>query len=118
MSDVRSIEPPAIFAEIDAQPPLMRQRAAAIYLGKEVCWSLKFRNATEFSPGQAHLMFGFGNEIVRMVTGEISLATHPGLVTARVGENLLVRGHLRRIDNMTIELDISDIVLSSNLEAA
>lgn len=117
MSDMRSIEPAGIFAEIDAQPPLMRQQTAAAYFGREICWSLMFANATEPYQGQARLMFRFNPDSVRMVVGDIVLSTYPSMMGARDGESVLVRGRVRKIDNLCIELEIQDLVLSRTLEA-
>lgn len=101
---------------MDAQPPLMRQQAAAVYLGREVCWSLRFSNATEPSQGQTRLIFRFDSHSVRMVVGDIALSSYPSMMSARVNENMLVRGRVRKIDNLCIELEIHDLVLSRTLQ--
>ena len=118
MSEDRSIEPAAIFAEMDAQPPLMRPQAVAVYLGREVCWSLRFANATEPSQGQTRLIFRFSSHSIRMVVGDVTLSAYPSMTGTRVNENVLVRGRVRKIDNLCIELEIHDLVLSRTLQAA
>ena len=117
MSEVGSIEPTGIFAEMDAQPPLMRQQAAAAYLGKEVCWSLIFSNATQHG-GQARLIFRFDPQSVRMVVGGVLLSSYPSLMRAHAGENALVRGRIRKIDDLSIELEIQELILAHSTEVA
>ena len=118
MSELESVEPAEIFAEMDAQPPLVRQQAAAIYLDREVCWSLRFANATEPNQGQAHLIFRFDPYDIRMVVGDILLSEYPSMMGARVEENVLVRGRIRKIDNLCIKLEIHDLVLPRTAESA
>jgi hypothetical protein len=97
---------------MDAQPPLMRQQAAAVYLGKDVCWSLRFGNAMQISPGRAQLIFRFDPRSIRMVVGDVVLAAYPSLVRTRVGENILVRGRVQEIDDLRITLEIRDLIPS------
>ena len=119
MSEVDSIEPAGIFAEIDAQPPLMRDQLASAYIGREVYWALVFANGREDRPGEAWLMFRYNPHHVRMITGIASLSDYPSLRSLRSGETVLVRGRIRKIDVLlSIELEIQDIVFSKTAEVA
>ena len=117
MSEVGVPEPSEIFAEMDAQPPLKRGEVAGMYLGKEVYWSLLFANADELSQGGAWLLFRFDPDHVRMVVGTVRLIDYPSLRSLRVGETVFVRGRIRKIDILSIELEIQDIVLLRTAEA-
>jgi len=106
------INPATIFAEIQAQPPLMRQEAAKAYIGKMVNWPVTFANASEQSSGQAHLIFRFDPHDMSMITGNVLLSDYPQLRALRSGERLRVRGTIRKIDQLFIELDISKLVFT------
>jgi len=97
---------------MQAQPPLMRQEAAKAYLGKMVNWPVTFANASEQSSGQAHLIFCFDSYGINMITGNVLLSDYPQLRALRSGERLRVRGAIRKIDQLFIELDISKLVFA------
>ena len=106
------LDPVAILAEIQAQPPLMRQEAAKAYIGRMVNWPVTFANASEQSSGLAHLIFRFDSHHINMITGNVSLSDYPQLRALRSGERLRVRGTIRKIDQLFIELDIIKLVFT------
>jgi hypothetical protein len=116
MSGANPIEPAQIFTELEAQPPLMRAQTAGTYIGREVYWALRFANGSEQHPGQAWLVFRFDSDHVRMVTGRVSLSDYPSLRSLRTGEAVLVSGRVHRIDLLSIELEIQDLVLAKTAE--
>lgn len=109
--------PQHIFAEIEAQPPLMRPQAAKAYLGKAVDWPMTFANANEEPAGQARALFRFGPHEIKLITGNVPLSRYPQLRSMRAGERLRVRGTIRKIDTLFIELDISELVLAQPTHA-
>ena len=113
-----SLEPATIFAEIEARPPLMREEAKAKYLGKQVRWMLMFLDGRRDQEGEAHLTFHFNSEDVRMVSGNVPLPRYPRLRSMQPGEFLCVRGAIRKIDSLCIELEIHDFVFAKAAEAA
>ena len=120
ISKVRVPTPAAIFAAIEAQPPLMRQQAAGAYIGKEVHWALMFSNGSESRPGEAWLIFRFDPHNLKMVTGCALLSDYPSLRVIRPGETVLVHGRIKKIDELglSIELEIQDLVFAKAAEAA
>ena len=107
-----SLEPSAIFKEIEAQPPLMRPQAARAYQGMESDWPLTFANAQEGRSGEAHLYFNFEPHAMRMVRGNASLRKYPQLRRLQVGAPVRVRGRIKKVDTFFIELDIQDLVFA------
>jgi len=113
------MEPSVIFAEIEAQPPLMRQQAARAYCGIESDWLLTFANAKEGRPGEAHLYFNVEpHAIMKMVSGTVSLRKYPQLRQLQVGAPVRVRGKIQKVDPFFINLEIQDLVLPQAAEAA
>ena len=108
----RSLEPSAIFKEIEAQPPLMRSRAARAYQGMEGDWPLTFANAQEERSGEAHLYFNFEPHGLRMIRGNVSLRKYPQLRQLHVGTPVRVRGKIQKVDTFFIELEIRDLVFA------
>ena len=116
MFEISSIEPATIFAEIDSQPPLMRRRVATAYLGREICWSLIFSDASEPREGRTRLLFDFDPHSVKMIVGEVLLSNYPSLMHAKSGESVLVRGRVKSVDKICIELEIQALILSRSTE--
>ena len=110
-------DPSHIFAEMDAQPPLMRSQVVARYIGMEVDWLITLANGSEDHSGQAHLLFQFDSRSVRMVTGEVSLSEYPQLRATRAGSPLRIRGTIRKITTLSIELEIAELLLAQTTEA-
>ena len=103
VSTVARLDPSSIFAKMDACPPLMRDEAQDAYLGKEVAWLLHFADGAVRQQGEAYLIFQV-DDGVRVVTGTVVLADYPWLKSLRTNETVRVRGRIRRVDAMKIEL--------------
>lgn len=108
------LRPSAIYAEINSHPPLMREQAKAAYIGREVDWPATFTDASEQPGEKASLMFYFEERDVRAVTGVVSLSEYPQLRSLHSDERLRVRGTIRKIDQLFIELDISKLVFAQS----
>ena len=120
ISKVRVPTPAEIFAAIEAQPPLMGQQAAGAYISEEVHWVLTFSNGSESRPGEAWLIFQFDSHDLKMVTGRAVLSDYPSLRVIRPGETVLVRGRIKKIDELglSIELEIQDLMFTKVAAAA
>ena len=114
----KSLDPSAIFSEIEAQPPLMRPQAARAYQGMEGNWPLTFPNAQEGRSGQAHLYFNFEPHAMRLIRGTASLRKYPQLKQLQVGAPVRVRGRIQKVDAFFISLDIRDLAFAKAAEAA
>ena len=79
MSRAMLSEPSSIFAEIEAQPPLMRAEVSQRYLGEEIDWLLTFTKGRELDAGRAWLTFDFDPRSIKMIVGEVGLAEYPQL---------------------------------------
>ncbi len=117
-SHALSLKPSDIFTEVEALPPLMRERAAKAYIGKEIDWVLVFENGSEDERGHAHLVFSFRPHSVRMVMGEVPLEEHPDLRSMLSGTAVHVCGRIRKVDALTIELEIRELVSPKVAEVA
>ena len=111
-----SLSSAKIFADIEAQPPLMRDEAAEAYLGQEVDWALTFASGSKDNSGNAHLSFHISNEVIRGVQGTVSLSEYPWLKSLRADEPVRVRGRIRAISTLSIELEIGELVLAGASE--
>jgi hypothetical protein len=108
------ITPAEIYADVHSHPPLMQDDAKAKYIGQEVEWLLAFSSGS-VDDDQARLMFHsrsrgelnpFGG-----VAGWVSLSAYPWLKTLRADELVLVRGRIRRVHFIAIDLDILELAL-------
>ena len=111
-------KPLEIFTQIDSLPPLMRANAANAYVGKAVEWDLTFVDGSETVPGRAHLVFRSGSTGVRMIMVDASLEDYPYLRSLPSGEAVRVRGCIRKIDTLCINLDVTELVFPKTAEAA
>lgn len=110
------VEPSEIFAEIDACPPLMRERKKVVYLGKDVDWVLNLVNGWEERSGQARLALKEQRSIVQYVAATVPLSDCPWLRHVHAGELLRVRGRIADVGTMSIELEgasVSHVVAES-----
>ena len=110
--------PARIYAEFDAQPPLMRPEVVSEYIGRDVNWSVTLAGAREERPGQAFVSFHFEPHSVRMIGGEVSLSEYPQLKLTHVGHPIHLRGKIRKIDTLSIQLEISKLVFAEAHERA
>ena len=90
----------------------MREQAKTKYIGTQVKWTLMFLDGRSDQDGEARLTFHFGPQDIRMVSGSVLLSDYPRLKSMRAGESLRVRGTIRKIDTLCIELEIRDLVLA------
>ena len=118
VSSARTLQPSAIFEEIESRPPLMRDQAKAKYIGKKVSWAVIFLDGREDQEGKAHLAFHFAPNDIRMVVGDVVLSAYPSLRSMRPGESLRVRGTIRKFSALSVELEIQDLVFAKAAEAA
>ena len=104
-----------IFDEFDTQPPLMREEFSQRYIGVEVDWPGTLADAREQKPGQVHVVCWPEPAGKRLIVGDVPLADYPQLRQLRVGGHLRLCGTIRNIDKVSIELDISKLVLTHQL---
>src|SRR3989338_8153414 len=82
MTEAKSFEPAEIFSEISACPPLMRTQTKAVYIGREVDWTLTFTDGYEDRPGCARVMFHYQPHEVKFIAMGVPLADYPWLRSA------------------------------------
>lgn len=112
-SEIKMLEPTEIYAEIDSRPPLTRTEAARAYAGKDVDWTLWYVFGRERSSGQVHLAFQIARQEVRMAAGTVALSDYPWLKSLRADQAVRVRGKIRHIGTLTIEVDIAELTFPS-----
>ncbi len=110
--------PKQIFEEMDALPPLWRPKFIERLVGIEVDWPVTFADAWETDGKAVRVAFHFEPMSVRGIMGTVSLETYPQLERLRAGERLRVRGRIRKIDRMFLEMDISDLLFCVEAEPA
>ena len=118
MSESKLLAAQEIFAEFKAQPPLMRSQAMEKYLGAEVDWPATLADAREQKPGQVHVVCWPEPDGQGLIVGDVSLSNYPHLRQLRVDDPVRMRGRIRKIDTITIELEIQDLVFAQVAEAA
>ena len=111
-------EPLEILTQIGSLPPLMRANAANAYIGKSVEWDLIFVDGDGTVPGRARLVFRAGSTGVRMIMADASLEDYPYLRSLPSGEAVRVRGRIKKIDALFIQLDLTELTLQKSAEAA
>ena len=113
-SDV--ITPSEIFAEVEALPPLMRPRFAEKYLGVEVDWPVRFADAWEKDAEMLRVAFHLEVATIQAIMGEVRRSEHPQLERLHAREPLRVHGRIRRVERLSIELDITELVFCVEAE--
>ena len=104
-----------IFSEIEACPPLMRSKARAVHIGKEVDWTATFFSGEMENEKRAFL--AFRHEVSdKMIFVRASLADYPWLQSAQRGEPVRLRGRISKIGPLTIDLE--GVSLTQIVEAA
>ena len=93
-----------IFSEIEACPPLMRGKASAAHVGKEVDWIAIFFSGEMESKERAFVAFRH-EPSKRMIFAHVKIADYPWLQTAQRGEPVQLRGRIAGIDPLRIKLD-------------
>lgn len=104
--------PIQIYAEFDAQPPLVRQEAVQRYIGLEVDWPGTLADAREQKPGWVHVVCWPEPDDKRLIVCDVPLSEYPQLKQLRVGDPLQLRGRIHKIDVLSIQLDIQELVFA------
>ena len=107
-----------IFAEYDAQPPLMRKEFVQRYIGAEVDWSGTLADAREQKPGKIHVVCWPEPDGGKLIVGDVLFSEYPQLKQLRVGDPIQMRGTISNIDVISIELKVRDLVFAKAAEAA
>jgi len=110
LKDVKELEPETIYSDINSYPPLMREERKRAYIGKEVEWQVTLADGYE-DKGRVHLTFHCEPRVLRLVSGTVRLSEYPWLKSLRADEPVQVRGRIRRLGGMAIELDILELNL-------
>ena len=116
MSKAGSLEPSNIFSELKMCPPLMREQAKVAYVGKEVVWLVIFMDGYEQSSGQVRLTFQPDPDQLKLISGTVRLSDYPWLKSTPAGEAIHVRGRIKKIDTLSIELELSDLLLAQPID--
>lgn len=93
-----------IFSEIEACPPLMRAKARAAHIGKEVDWTASFFSGEMGDEERAFVAFRH-EASDRMLFAHVTLAGHPWLQSTKRGELVRLRGRISDIGPLTIDLE-------------
>ena len=104
-----------IFSEIEACPPLMRSKARAAHIGKEVDWTTTFFSGEMENEKRAFLAFRH-EASDKMIFTRASLADYPWLQSSQRGEPVRLRGRISKIGPLTIDLE--GVSLTQIVEAA
>ncbi len=94
-----------IFSEIEACPPLMRDKVKAAYLSREVDWILTLADGHEERPGWARLMFRRQRSDLSFVAARVPLSDCPWLRYVHSGETVRLRGRIADVNARSIELE-------------
>ena len=104
----RTLDPLAIYANIESHPPLMREEAQQPYLGKEVDWRLTFAHGSA-KGDEVHVSFFVRSPKARLVAGDVRLTDHPWLKSLHVNEPVRVHGRIREVSDVAIYLHIDHL---------
>lgn len=108
MSEVGALGASEMFAKINAQPPLMRAKAWATYLGKEIDWTTTFFSG-EIESGE-RVFLAFRHEASdKMIFVRVTLTDYPWLMSTRRGELVRLRGRIEDINPLTIDLEATSL---------
>ena len=108
MAEVRALEASEIFAKINAQPPLMRAKAWATYLGKEIDWITTFFSGEIESEERVFLAFRH-EASDKMIFVRVTLTDYPWLTATRRGELVRLRGRIKDISPLAINLEATSL---------
>ena len=102
------LEPSDIFAEVESARPVLREALRSTFVGDDVKWLLTFGNGWALDE-RAQLTLYFDPDSIRRVIGTVWLPDHPWLGMLRANDALQVRGRIRRVDAVSIELDVLEL---------
>lgn len=105
---VKTLTPAAIDAEVRSYPPLKRDSIRKIYVGKEVDWRVTFFTGWKESKGRVGLAFR-DKPLGMTIFGHVPLTDYPWLESLNVDEAVWIRGQIRKVDSMTIDLEILEL---------
>lgn len=109
------LTPVQVFDEYKAQPPLMRPRFAKKYVGMEVDWPVRFADA--WKSGK-EIRVAFHVELLRGISGSVPRSMYPQLEHLHANEPLRIRGRIRSVSTLWIELDITELLFCIEAVAA
>lgn len=107
-----------VFQDYSAQPPLMRPKFAQKYVGMEVDWPVRFADAWEIGKTGKNLRVMFHVELLRGISGTVPRAKYPQLEHLQAKEPLRIRGRIRSVSTLWIELDITELLFCIEAVAA
>lgn len=107
--------PEEIFAEFEAQPPLMRPRFAEKYVGMEINWLVRLADAWQAGKN-TRVAFHVDTLGIHAIGGEVPRAQYPQLEYLHAREPLRIRGRIRSVSSLWIELDISELLFCLDAE--
>lgn len=110
--------PAQIFSEFEAQPPLMRSEVARQYIGLDVDWPVTLADAREQRPGEIHVVGWSTSRGNGLIVVDVPLSAYPQLRTLRVNDPFRVKGKIKRVDAVVIELEIAELVFPSRAMAS
>ena len=98
-----------VFGEYSAQPPLVRPQFAKKYVGVEVDWPVRFADAWEAGK-KIRVAFHLETPAIRGISGNVPRARYPQLEHLHAREPLRIRGRIRSVSTLWIELDITELL--------
>ena len=105
-----NLTPTQIFKEFDQMPPLQRPRLTEHLQGETVDWSVRLANAWQNNDETVRVAFRYGPPTVQSIIGNVRRSDYPQLEHLQVGESLRVRGRIRLVSTLWIELDITELL--------
>jgi len=96
----------------------MRKEFVQQYLGLEVDWPGTLADAREQKPGQIHVVCWPEPDGKRLIVCDVSLSEYPQLKQLRVGDPVHLRGRIRKVDVLSIELDIRVLAFAKAAKGA
>lgn len=93
-----------IFSEIRTLSPLMRSKASAKYIGREVDWTAEFFSGEMETKKRAFLAFRH-EASDKMIFTHANLADYPWLQSMQRGELVQLRGRISKVGPVSIDLE-------------
>lgn len=93
-----------IFSEIETLPPLIRSKARATYVGREVDWTAIFFSGEMENKKRAFLAFRH-EASDKMIFTHANLTDYPWLQSMQRGELVQLRGWISKIGPVSIDLE-------------
>ncbi len=97
-----------IFSEIEARPPLMRAKARATHIGKEVDWTATFFSGEP--EDEQRVFLAFRHEASdKMIFTRVVMADYPWLQSMQRGALVRLHGRISDIGPLTIDLKAASL---------